>query len=307
MKRVRNATLLVIVALAVLLVPSGCKTESRTEATSVETARIELMQKVPVFYEDFDFWNVNSLREDPDLAELYQIWFDRKMKFLEERYGIDSSGIKYFAEGEGLLDIIVAQYDIEALRANIAAEFQRDTRYPDIEVWKSLPPADFISSNPPSVTGGWVLAEGLLVRGANNSNVDDYLSVVQGQELSQYDRNAAEVLERLPEGLLVRIGRSAVPSPLGVVVNGMSVSKEEKTTLKWTNVYKFENDEASGKALANEYFKKIEDDFKKAQDELTKRGEPAPFSSFTIKQDGEFVEWSMLIEAKYMIALLFYG
>ncbi len=297
----RNITLIVIVTLAVLLIPGGCKTEPQTEATLAEIACIELMQKVPVFYEDFDFWEVSTLREDPDLDELYQVWYDRKVKSLEERYGIDSSIIEYLAQGEGgMLDAIVAQYDIEALRDRIAADFRRDTSYHDMAVWKSE-----TSSDPRSATGGWVLAEGLLIRGANNSNVDDYIRVARGEELSMYDRNAAEVLERLPEGLLVRISRSSYPK--GSIVSGMSVKKEEKSTLRWTNVYKFESVEKAGSAETNEYFKKIEDDFKKAQDEMAKRGEPAPFRSFTIKQDSEFVEWNMLIEEKYMIALLFYG
>ena len=297
---IRNITLIVIVTLAVLLIPGGCKTESRTEATPAKVACIELMQKVPVYYEDFDFWEVETLRNDPDLGDMYQVWYERKAKFLEERYGINSTGMEYLAEGEGLLDIIVAQYDIEELRKKVAVDYHRETSYQDIEVWKSEP-----SSDPQSATGGWVLAEDLLVRGANYSNVEDYLSVVRSEEFSMYDRNAAEVLERLPEGLLVRISRSAYSK--GSIISGMSVTKEEKSSLMWTNIYKFESDEAAGQALNDEYFKKLEDDFKKAQDELTKRGEPAPFRSFTIKQDGEFVEWSMLVEEKYMIALLFYG
>jgi len=155
MKLMRNITL--VTALAVLLVAGGCKTESRTEATPAEIARIELMQKVPVFYEDYDFWDIRTLRSDADLSDLYQVWYDRKVKFLEERYGIDSTGIEYLAQGEGgMLDIIVTQYDIEALRDRIAADFKRDTAYPDTEVWKSEP-----SPDPQSATGGWVLADSL--------------------------------------------------------------------------------------------------------------------------------------------------
>ncbi len=300
----RNVIILVIVAL-VLLVPGGCKTEPQPQATPAEIARIEMMQKVPVFYEDFEFWDAKTLREDPDLGEMYQVWYDRKVKSLEERTGIDNSSIEYLAEGEGLLDIIRAPYDVEALRGKIAADFHRDTSYPDMEVWKSQPPPGPPGSGPPSATGGWVLAEGFLVRGANYSNVEDYLHVVRGQELSMYDKNAAGVLERLPVGLLTRISRSS--SPKGSIVSGMSVKKEEKSTLRWANVYKFESAGTAGSAETNEYFKKIEDDFKKAQDEMAKRGEPAPFRSFTIKQDGEFIEWSMLVEEKYLIYSLFYG
>jgi hypothetical protein len=52
------------------------------------------------------------------------------------------------------------------------------------------------------------LAEGLMIRGANNSNVDDYLKVVRGDELSMYDANAAALPDRLPEGIMMRVNRS---------------------------------------------------------------------------------------------------
>jgi len=295
-------TLAAVTALAVLSILGGCKAEPKAEISPARLVCIEMMQQVPVYYEDFEFWDVGILREDPDLGEMYQIWYERKIEFLEERYGVRSTSIDYLAQGEGLLNIIKTDYDVGALRYRISVDFYRDASYKDMEVWKSKP-----SRDPQSITGGWVLAEGLLVRGANNSNVDDYLLVATGEELSMHDRNAAELLERLPEGVMTRISRSPVPTPQGSIISGMSVSKEEESTLRWSNVYKFESPEAAGQALTNEYFKKTEEDFKKAQDELAKRGEPSPFRSFAIRQNGEFIEWSILIEEKYMIALLFYG
>jgi len=89
---------------------------------------------------------------------------------------------------------------------------------------------------------------------------------------------------------MTRISRS--PYPEGLIISGMSVEKEVNSTLKWTNVYKFDS---------------AEEDFTKAQEELARRGEPSPFRDFSLERDGEFVEWSISIEEKYMIALLFYG
>jgi hypothetical protein len=87
----------------------------------------------------------------------------------------------------------------------------------------------------------------------------------------------------------------------------MSIEKEVNNTLKWTNVFKFESVEAAGSPEVDEYFKKIEEDFAKAQAELTRRGESSPFHDFSLERDGEFIQWSMSIETKYMIAMLFYG
>jgi len=300
MRMNKSVTPIIMVILTALLAFSGCGTKPAAEEVTAKRACIELMQKVPVYYEDFEFWDARTLRSDPDLVELYEIWYERKVEFLEQNYGIQSTGIDYLAQGEGLLDIIKADYGIGALRDRISVDFYRDASYEDMEVWKSEP-----SRDPQSVTGGWVLAEGLLVRGANNSNVDDYLRVATGEELSMYDRNAAELLERMPDGVMIRISRS--PYPEGLIISGMSVEKEVNSTLKWTNVYKFDSAEVVRSAEVEEYFRRIEEDFTKAQEELARRGEPSPFRDFSLERDGEFVEWSILIEEKYMIALLFYG
>jgi len=258
MKLRKSLTLIMVIILLTFPI-IGCHNaaEPEVKASPARIACIEMMQKVPVYYEDFEFWDVRTLREDPDLVELYQIWYERKVEFLEQNYGMQSTGINYLAQGEGMLDIINADYDIGTLRDKVSLDFYRDAGYEDMDVWKSEP-----SHDPQSPTGGWVLAEGLLVKGANNSNVDDYLRVATGEELSMYDSNAAELLERLPEGDMTRISRS--PYPEGLVVSGMSVKKEGKNILRWANVYKFESVEAAGSPEADEYFQRIKEDFTKS-------------------------------------------
>jgi hypothetical protein len=169
-----------------------------------------------------------------------------------------------------------------------------------MEVWKSEP-----AYEPQSVTGGWVLADGLLVNGANNSNVDDYLRVISGEELSMYDKNAADVLEKLPDGITMRLIRSAWPE--GLIIEGSSINKEEGEVLRWTNVYMFESPDDAQNIEAEAYFDGIEDGFSEAESEFSKRGEDSPFQDFVLERQGEFVQWSLLIEEKYMIAMLFYG
>jgi hypothetical protein len=300
MKLMRNLTLTIIAAIVVLPVFGGCQADLQAELTPAKKACIEMMQKVPVYYENFEFWDVRALSDDPDLQEMYQVWYKRKVAYLEQQQGIRSAGIDYLSQGDGLLDIIIADYDVSALRDRLAVDFYRDTSYGYIEVWKSES-----SHGPQSFTGGWVLAEGLIVRGANVSNVDDYLRVVSGDELSMYDKNAAEVLERLPEGIMTKVSRSGYPESL--IFAGSSISKEEKNVLRWTNIYKFESPDDVQSAEVGKYFKGIEDDFKEAESIFAEHGEASLFNTFTIKRDGEFVTWSMLIDEKYMIALLFYG
>jgi hypothetical protein len=102
-----------------------------------------------------------------------------------------------------------------------------------------------------------------------------------------YDSNAAELMERLPNGIVVTTWRDA--NPEGVIVAGRSYEKESRGTFRCNEVYKFENHEDVDNA--DEYFKEIEESFR---------------HSFTLKQDGEFVEWNALVEASYLISILFY-
>jgi len=296
--RLRSCLTIIMAAmLTVLLALDGCVTEPATEVTPARKACIELMQKVPVYYEDFEFWDARTLQSDPDLGEMNKVWQERRGGFLEI-FGISGTDIDYRADA-GVLTLVMGDFGLQDVGDSLVDDYYRDTSYTDMEVWVAKP-----SEEPPRRGGAYALTEGLFVWG-NKFNVDDYLRVVRGQELSMYDKNAAEVMERLPEGIMTRISRS--PYPAGVIISGGSIKKEERGTYSWVNVYKFESPEAVESADADEYFKGIEDDFKEAESVFAERGEPCPFRSFTLKQEGEFVKWSVLVEEQYMIALLFYG
>ena len=99
MKVGKTLTLLVMVITAITILPVfGCGGESE-EVSPARLTRIEMLQKVPVYSEDFQFWDVAALRDDPDLKEMYEIWYGRKVDFLEERYGLATEKIEYLAEG----------------------------------------------------------------------------------------------------------------------------------------------------------------------------------------------------------------
>ena len=152
------------------------------------------------------------------------------------------------------------------------------------------------------MSGAFILLEGLLINFANTIDVDEYYRVAKGDELSMYDRNAADFLERLPEGIMTTITR--YPYPEGLIVSGMSVSKEDQNTPRWTNVYKFESAEAANSIEAKEYFEGIEDSFNSA---LAQGGESSPFRDFILEREEEFIIWNVLVEVEYMISSIFYG
>lgn len=297
MRKLSRIVLIMTLFIIALSVFGGCGEKTGTELTPARKACIEMMQKVPVHYENFEFWDVATLQSDPDLSEMNKVWQERKGDWVAN-FGISDANVEYLAEAD-VLTLATGDFQLEGIKESLYNDYERDNSYENVEVWVAK------SGVAPQRIGGAVaLAEGFFVWG-NDFNIDDYLKVTSGEELSMYDENAAEVLERLPEGIMTRINRSNYPE--GLIITGMSVKKEEKNVLRWTNVYKFESPEDVQSADAEKYFKGIEDDFKEAESIFTERGEASLFHTFTIHQDGEFVTWNMMIDEKYMIALLFYG
>ncbi len=301
MRAYKNVALIIAIVLVALLAPGGCGVKSQTGFTSTPAglACIEIMQKVPIYYDGLVFWDVETLRNDPDLAEVYQLFYDRCVDHIAERFGIDGDSIDYLTEAE-TATLTTGDFDLDVIRENMPVGFTRDTNYEALEVWQRPPSQDW-----QDFTGGVILAEGLFIWGANTSDVYEILSVYDGEELSMYDESAAEVLERLPVVLVASVNR--YPYPEGLIVSVMAFAKEEAGTYRWMWVYKFESPEYIASADAEEYFQEIEDEFEEAESAYAERGEPCPYQSFTLERDGEFVEWSVIVVEEYMIYSLFYG
>lgn len=298
-KGIASIVAIVLVALVAL---GGCGVKDQTDSTSARRACIELMQKVPlspVYYESFYFWDVKTLRSDPDLAEMYQVFYERRVDFLVELFEMDIDSIDYVANAH-TVTLMKGDFDLDTIRENMPVGFTRDPDYEVPEVWGRPPSHDWRD-----ITGGVMFTEDLFIWGANSSDLGKLLPVYEGEEFSMYDESAAEVLDRLPATLMSSFIRYSYPE--GFVVSVQAVVKEEKGAYRWINVYKFESPEYVASADVEEYFQRIEDDFEEAESVFAERGEPCPFRSFTIEQDGEFVEWSVIVEEEYMIALLFYG
>jgi hypothetical protein len=301
MRVYKNIALITAIVLVALLALGSCeaKTPAVFTSTPAGLACIELMKKVPVYYESFYFWDVKTLRSDPDLVEVYQLFYDRRVDHIVERFGIDSDGIDYLTEAE-TATLMTGDFDLDVIRGNMPVGFTRDTNYETLEVWQRPPSQDW-----QDFTGGVILAEGLFIWGANTSDVYEILPVYEGKEPSMYDESAAEVLERLPVVLVTSVDR--YPYPEGLIISAMAFAKEDKGTYRWIWVYKFESPEYVTNADAEEYFQGIEDEFKEVESVYAERGEPCPYQSFTLEQDGEFVEWSVIVAEEYVIYSLFYG
>jgi hypothetical protein len=303
MKAYRGIALIVAIILLALFALGGCGGKDQTDSTSARLACIELMQKVPILpvYCDvgLEFWDVKTLRSDPDLAETYQVFYERRADFLVELFEMDIDSIDYMANAH-TVTLMKGDFDLDTIRENMPVGFTRTPDYEVPEVWERPPSHDWRD-----ITGGVMFTEDLFIWGANSSDVGELLPVYENEELSVYDENAAEVLDRLPSALVVSFIRYSYPE--GWVISATAFTKEETGAFRQINLYKFESPDYVASAEVAEYFQKIEDDVEEIEGVFAERGEPCPVRSFTIEQDGEFVEWSVIVEEEYMIAFFFYG
>jgi len=268
-------------------------------STPAGLACIEMMKRVPAYYKDsFTFWDVKTLRSDPYHDEMYQVFYDKKGDFLES-WGIDINSVDYWVNTR-VITLVQGDFDLDVIRGNMPADFARDTDYEALEVWEYQPIED-----PQGIGGSVILAEGLLIRGRNRSDLDELLSVYEGEEPSLYNEDAVEILERLPETLEIHFGHRSGPERL--IIEATAIVKEEAGTYRWISVYKFESPEYVASADAEAYFQRYEDSYREAESECAESGEPCPFHSFTLEKDGEFVEWSIIAEGLALIATIFYG
>ncbi len=303
MRAYKNVALITAIVLVALLAVGGCGVKSQGEFTSTPAglACIEMMKKVPKYYKDsFVFWDVKTLRSDPDHAEVYQFcchqWDD-----LFELWGIDGDGVDYLVQA-GSITLVGGDFDLGAIRENIPVNFVRDTNYEALEVWMRQPVYD----PQKDFDGGVILAEGLFIRGRDMSDMDDLLSVYEHEKLSlYYDENAVEMLERLPEALEIEFGRTQ--SPKGIIISAAVIAKEEAGAYRWIWIYKFESPEYVASDYIEEYFQRYGDSHRETESEFAERGEPRPFHSFTLEKDGEFVEWSIIAEGLYLMSVIFYS
>jgi len=259
------------------------------------SACIELMRKVPAGYQDFEFWDAGTLRDNRDLTAMYEIWRERRGGYRDIISGDD---IVYWAAG-GVLTMVTGDLSLRDIGDKLSNDYYRDASYPDFEVWILKP-----ERQDHGLIGTFVLEDGLVVWG-NRFNIEDYLGVVADDRPSFCKDDVAEIVERLPAGIMIRASVTTVTG-LGSIT-AMSVELEEKGVYRWSSVTRFLDIDAIANNLSELYMDSLEGDFRRAEEIYTERNEPSPFRDFAIERNGPDVTWSILVDEEEMIALLFYG
>jgi hypothetical protein len=288
---------MIILSIITLTTAGGCTSKEVTEtaASPARQASTAMLKIVPADYESFQFWDVTALSTDKDLAEMYGVWRERRGEWLST-FGIPEGAADYVVEA-GVLTLASGSLSLPDIRDRLSDNYQRNTAY-KAEVWSAKNPPE------PQTTGGSVLLRDGFFAWGNAFNIDDHLSAASGEKSSMYNTNTTLLLEKLPESFVIRVWHPGYPAGLQVYAD--SVTKKEGQRLLWTSVYKLEEG-AAQTSQVQEYFHKIEKDFKDGEQALKDRDSPVPFHDFKITRDGDYVTWSVVVEEQYMIALLFYG
>lgn len=263
--------------------------------TSTKAACIELMKKVPAGYQDFEFWDVETMRDNRDLTAMYEVWLEKRR---DSRDIVSGADIEYRATG-GVLTMVTGGLPLGSIRDKLSNDYYWNRAYSDSEVWllKS-------ERQDRGLTGAFVLDGGLVAWG-NKSNIDDYLGVVDYDRPSFYEDDVAGIVERLPAGIMLRASVTKVTG-LGSIT-AMTVKLEKKGFYRWTSATRFLDTGDIANHLVEVYIESLENDFERAEKIYSERKERYPFRDFTLERNGTEVTWSVLVDEQEMIALLFYG
>ena len=170
-----------------------------------------------------------------------------------------------------------------------------------METWKSEP-----SPNPQVPSGGWILADDFFVRAANNSNVDEFVRVAEGDDICYYDDDALRLLENMPDGV-VHVFYREINLP-GLLISGYAVEKAPESGFIWTHVYLFEDEKALEDEEVTAFLHVIEENFQESKLLLEQREDDLLFiEDFSMEYRGDFVTWSVRLSETHIISLLFYG
>jgi hypothetical protein len=206
----------------------GCASDSK-DATKV------MMDRVPWDTNPLVVTDVVALRSDGDLGGLYTAWKDASQHEMET-HGIDSSDVSLSASGGGL-SLYEGDFDLVEVIYELEDRDYNEYEYKDVEVWQKPHGNEWVA-----------LMDDLIVIGSKDA-VQDCLTVIKEDAGSLSDRqDARDVMDRLPDGVIMRIGAVEPLSLLGILdleAWGMSVNKKDGQTIEIVGVYKFDDEDAA--------------------------------------------------------------
>ena len=242
-----------LVSLAIIMI-AGCSSAGGSASA--------MMEKMPWDTSQLTYVNVASLRDNAALDDLYDEWRDGTGQMLSA-HGIDRNSVSSMAYGSEIT-IIAGSFDLAAVREELDDRDYDDDEYRGVEVWEKPYGNELVA-----------LKGSLVIMGPEDP-VKECIRVMEGSEDSFADKqHAADVMNKLPGGLLVHVSMSNWLSGMllgGFEALGMSAQKADEYTLRVTFVLKFDD-----QAYAEDAKNKVED--------LV----DTSYRNVEVRQDGQFI------------------
>jgi len=242
---VKKAVILwaIIVLLLISLLLMGC-------GSSAHHTVISMMKRMP---DDTTEFYIEDLKKGRAIrAEEICDAYDRYLKVAEETFlewGIDVDEADSFAwcitdtfaflfEGDFTLDII---------RRNLEESGLYHDEYRGVEIWMARDSSGESGYEGPLIHA--LINSRIIVIGTERG-IDSCLDVIKEGATSIYEKSDfRDIIERLPEGLVVSCSIHWKPEVEGIIVGGFSLVMNSDGTQDFTWVGKFENNEAASNAI----------------------------------------------------------
>jgi hypothetical protein len=184
------------------------------------------------------------------LKDLYDGWKDEYDNL--DDYGIDLDDVNGFAE-YGDVKLITGSFDLGDVRDKLDGRGFDKSEYKDVEVWENSGEDVWVALMGNFDGSGWLaLMRNLIVIGREDA-VEDCIKVIrEGEDSLQDNRDARDVMARLPGGVVMMWGVGQTFTEIiieeefeGLDAGGMSLGKKDEDTLKATAILKFEDEDAA--------------------------------------------------------------
>jgi hypothetical protein len=240
MKSKNTLIILVVLGLFLLNAATGCTWFGSSKPWA------DLMKKVPIDSTSFSYWAVKQLVDDEELWDIYaKVRESSETKQLKD-IGVALSSIRYSAKAsgfnQGLVTVFSGDFDMKNIERELEKKGYQKSTHQETGIWA-----------PQSGEQGYksiALQQGIVLLGDTDSLKACLDTMAKEQEYSLYEDPDIKLLTgKLPEGVIITINKAdSEESYTDLIAYGKSYVKQDKTKLKLTAIYMFQDSYSAGKA-----------------------------------------------------------
>ncbi len=215
----------------------------------------EMMKQTPDEATSITYVDAKAMSDDSDLHGLLDKWKadnETELAF----YGIERDNVEHYMKFSDITGndsvIVTGNFDTNDLRQQLESRDFDDKDFKLVEVWES-----------PDGLFWLAVPEGSIIGGAKET-VKDVIRVIKGDASIYEDQDAFAIVDRLPEGLIVRYQEYAEGAPFnGLVAYGESLKKQSAAMIQVEMLYKFLEPEQAADVMedvaedVDEYYDKV--------------------------------------------------